>query len=107
MTHPKRFTYLVRARIKWFGRAANPDKPLPTSFISMPARFFGSLDEWPHTIWDLVVELNQPWDTEKTTLANVGFSSPDAPRELLTPGNMFGLWDGEIVAEGEVLSYLR
>ncbi len=104
---PDRFTYLVRAKIKWLGRLRNPNKPLPRDFVSMPAHFDAQTNDEPFIRWSLVVRLSNPWEADKTTIADVGFLAPTAPRELLLPGSTFGLLDGpEIVAEGKVLSYL-
>ncbi len=107
MMDPNRFTYLVRAKIKWLGRSRNPNKPLPKDFVSMPAHFDAQSQEEKFELrQSLVLRLPDPWDADKTTIADVGFLVPDAPKEWLQPGSRFGLWDGQIVAEGEVLSYL-
>ncbi len=96
--------YIARAQIRWIGRAANPNKPLPTG--ERRWLFYHAALRPGKEAWDIRVNFSQSWSADKTTIAEVGFTSPEAPKELLAPGNRFGLWDGDIVAEGEVLSYL-
>jgi hypothetical protein len=98
--------YLVRARIKWFKRADNKDRPLPKGIVFRPARFEARKEEWPHIGWSLVINFQEPWDNQGITIANVAFLSPDAPKELLQPGCSFELLDGGATAEGTVLAYL-
>src|SRR5262245_6647454 len=95
----------VKARICWLtpdagGRTIPPSGPL----YSTVAKFDCAKGDWKEDAWSLVVELCEPADPSRCTVAEVRFLSPQGPAELLRPGIQFELLEGSrTVATGTIL----
>lgn len=94
------------ARIKWLKpEEGGPQTPPPGPYYSTVARFETLAHLWPREAWSIVLQIVEPADAEGLMVARIRMlAGEDAPKELLSPGNRFDLFEGEKhVASGEVL----
>jgi hypothetical protein len=93
----------VRARLFW--KIANPGdaiSPRGRRFV-VPAKFAHQGDDWTSNAWSLVVESDKAMSADGSQVVNVGFLMPDGPRQWLSPGQRFSLYEGKLLlAEGVV-----
>jgi hypothetical protein len=95
-----------KARVRWIkpedgGRQSPPPGPK----YSTVARFEALADRWPREAWSVVLYIIAPADAEGIMLVEIEMlAGNDAPKELLSPGSRFELFEGrKRVATGEVL----
>jgi hypothetical protein len=99
-------TFERKARIRWLKpeEGGRPSPP-PGPDYSTVARFEVRADRWPHEAWSIVLNIYAPPDAEGLMVADIRMlAGEDAPKELLSPGSRFELFEGrKQVASGEVL----
>jgi hypothetical protein len=95
----------MRARICWsppdaLGHPAIPAGPR----YSTAARFDSIRERWPHEAWSIVVEFMNTPDERRCLDARVRLLNPEGPKDLLTSGSQFDLFEGaRLVARGTVI----
>jgi hypothetical protein len=97
-------TRKVYARITWVLSDAGGRKKIPGGPIySAPARFEDLEGRPLEEMWSVVIKLPTPNDS-LSIITEMWLLSKNAPLELLHPGSLFDIYEGEKhVATGEVL----
>jgi hypothetical protein len=94
------------ARIRWLApeEGGKPSPPAGPEYSTV-ARFESLSDRWPDEAWSVVLAIAEPADSGRLMLAGIRMlASEEAPRDLLSPGSRFELFEGaRRVAIGEVI----
>jgi hypothetical protein len=95
-----------KARVRWIKPedGGRPSPPLGPQYSTV-ARFEALAERWPREAWSVVLYIAAPADADGVMLVEIDMlAGHDAPKELLSPGSRFELFEGrKRVATGEVL----
>ena len=88
-------TNRVTARVTWVpaGSGGRSAAPGAGRYIAV-ARFDDPRADWSNAAWSVVLELHGPADADAVSVADARFLVPEAPHDLMRPGNHFELFEG-------------
>lgn len=95
----------VKAQLVW--KVASPDvggatSPRGKQFV-VPARFDHQGEDWTSDAWSLVVQSDEAISADGSQTVLVHFLMPEGPRQWLSPGRRFSLFEGRLLlAEGVI-----